>query len=237
MFMVRMSRWLFHSDSIEDTFVLKVQKRPGAGLCGLVLMQTQTERDWYTQQDQLISLYPMNCSLQSEHITWETVPFPVIARMHERVKLWVPVALNLVWPRSWIAFSCIGTSWLYLLITTKTEKRNSHVLNVCRRHMDVCSGVMQSFSAVCLYWSPSANGWRCCMFEHSTCSSPLPWMRQLSPCSAVSVLDPSGLFLYSGRNIFNSSWSVFISSTWSQSASWTCIFIFPSKQAVWSYKH
>lgn len=78
MFVVRMPRWPCHSDCMADTSVPKVQKRPGAGISGLFLMQTETERDWYTQHDKLISLCPVNFSLQSEHITWETVRLPVI---------------------------------------------------------------------------------------------------------------------------------------------------------------
>lgn len=47
-----------HAGSFTVTVWKKIRKGRGKYLCQFFKMQTETERDWYTRRDELISLYP-----------------------------------------------------------------------------------------------------------------------------------------------------------------------------------
>lgn len=190
-----MSHWPFHSDFMEDIFVLQVRKRPGAGIAGLQKLRR------IGILSKLISLYPVNCFLKSEHITLETVRFSVRVRMHTGVQRWVLVLVNQFLYFSRIAFSCINTCCLYILITVRREKqkiRTPVVLNICRhmtrecmfRHRLFQSGLLLHFTLKFDTFFCNLSFWMCwmcpCLNIAHVCQ-----LSQWSPVPALEV--PRGL--------------------------------------------
>lgn len=211
-----MSHWPFHSDFMEDIFVLQVRKRPGAGIAGLQKLRR------IGILSKLISLYPVNCFLKSEHITLETVRFSVRVRMHTGVQRWVLVLVNQFLYFSRIAFSCINTCCLYILITEerKAKNKNSCCVKYLQTH-DTRMYVQTPFVSKWTFASLYSQIWHVFLqsvvldvldvsvFKYSTCLSAVTMV------SCTCAGSPSGPLLHS-------SWIFFIS----EFASLTCVCIF-----------
>lgn len=132
MLMVNMSHWSFHRDFIDDIFVLQVQKRPGACIAGC--------RNWeglvYSVRLKLTSLYPVNCFLQSVHITSETLHYSVVVWIHRKVRCWVSVSASLFFP---VLIYAVCSFYRRVNILITAETRAPGLVNVCRWCSHVCS--------------------------------------------------------------------------------------------------